>query len=54
MKVTDLSLREKILQTVVIKVDKDNFVPEQVGAAFFFGEIITEADEMVWTWQEKH
>ena len=46
MKVTDLSLREKILQTVVIKVDKDNFVPEQVGAAFFFGEIITEADEM--------
>ena len=46
MKVTDLSLREKILQTVVIKVDKDNFVTDQVGAAFFFGEIITEADEM--------
>ena len=46
MKVNDLSLREKILQTVVIKVDKDHFVPDQVGAAFFFGEIITEADEM--------
>lgn len=46
MKITDLSLREKILQTVVIKVDKDHFVPDQVGAAFFFGEIITEADEM--------
>lgn len=46
MKVTDLSLREKILQTVVLRVNKDNFVDEQVGAAFFFGEIITEADEM--------
>lgn len=42
----DLSLRDKILQTVVIKVDKDNFDPRKVGAAFFFGEIITEADEM--------
>lgn len=46
MKITDLSLREKILQTIVIKVNRDRFVPEQVGAAFFFGEIITEADEM--------
>ena len=46
MKMTDLSLREKILQTVVIRVDKDHFVSDQVGAAFFFGEIITEADEM--------
>ena len=46
MKMTDLSLREKILQTMTIRVDKDNFVSDQVGAAFFFGEIITEADEM--------
>lgn len=46
MKVSDLSLRDKILQTVVIRVDKDHFVSDQVGAAFFFGEIITEADEM--------
>ena len=46
MKISDLSLRQKILQTVVIKVDKDNFVADQVGAAFFFGEIITDADEM--------
>ncbi len=46
MKITDLSLQEKILQTVVIRVDKDNFVSDQVGAAFFFGEIITDADEM--------
>lgn len=46
MKITDMSLREKVLQTVVIKVDKDKFVSDQIGAAFFFGEIITEADEM--------
>ena len=41
-----MTLLEKILQTVVIKVDKDNFVSDKIGAAFFFGEIITEADEM--------
>ena len=46
IRVSDLSLREKVLQTVVIRVNKDCFVEEQVGAAFFFGEIITEADEM--------
>lgn len=46
MKITDLSLQEKILQTVVIRVNKDKFVSDQIGAAFFFGEIITEADEM--------
>lgn len=46
MRITDLSLKEKILQTVIIRVDKDRFVPDQIGAAFFFGEIITEADEM--------
>lgn len=46
MKIHDLSLREKILQTVVIRVDKERFVSDKVGAAFFFGEIITDADEM--------
>lgn len=46
MKIGDMTLLEKILQTVVIKVDKDNFVSDKIGAAFFFGEIITEADEM--------
>ena len=46
MKITDLSLREKILQTMILKIDKDHFVSEKVGAAFFFGEIITDADEM--------
>ena len=46
MKISDMTLKEKILQTVVIKVDKDKFVSDKIGAAFFFGEIITEADEM--------
>ncbi len=46
MKTLDLSLREKILQTVVIKVDKNYFVSDQVGGAFFGGEIITEAEEV--------
>lgn len=46
MKVSELSLKEKILQTVVIRVNKEKFVSDKVGAAFFFGEIITEADEM--------
>lgn len=46
MKITELTLREKILQTVVMKIDKDNFVSDKIGAAFFFGEIITDADEM--------
>lgn len=46
MKVSELSLNEKILQTVVLRVNKDKFVADKVGAAFFFGEIITDADEM--------
>lgn len=46
MNITDLSLREKVLQTVVIKVDKDHFVSEQVGGAFFGGEIITDAEDL--------
>lgn len=46
MRISDMSLREKVLQTVVIRVNKDAMVRENVGGAFFFGEIITEADEM--------
>ena len=46
MKIQDLSLREKILQTVVIKVDKDRFVSDPVGGAFFGGEIITDAEDV--------
>lgn len=42
---SQMSLREKINQTIVVlmkKGKKINFAP---GAAFFFGQIITEADE---------
>ena len=42
---SQMSLREKINQTIVVlmkKGEKVNFAP---GAAFFFGQIITEADE---------
>ncbi len=46
MKITDMSIRDKVLQTLVIRVNKDQFDPRKVGAAFTFGEIITEADEV--------
>ncbi len=41
-----LSLRQKAQQTAVLRIRKDQFVPDQVGAAFFFGEIITEASDI--------
>lgn len=45
-KLEEMTLREKINQTVVYKMEKGktdlDFAP---GAAFFFGQIITEADE---------
>ena len=44
--INSLSLEEKILQTKVAQMKKGEKITEQVGAAFFFGEIITEADEM--------
>ena len=46
MNIQNLSLREKILQTVCALIDPDTFLEEKVGAAFFFGQIITDADEM--------
>lgn len=46
MRIKDLSLREKILQTVVERIKSDKVIDPNVGAVFFFGEIITEADEM--------
>ncbi len=46
MKISDLSLREKVLQTVVIRMNKEKFVSDNVGAVIFYGEIIAEADEM--------
>lgn len=45
MNITELSLREKVLQTVVLRLNngRESSV-KNAGAAFFFGEIITEAD----------
>ena len=43
--INSLSLEEKILQTKVAQMKKGEKITEQVGAAFFFGEIITEAEE---------
>ena len=47
MKASDLSLRDKVLQTVVLRLNngRESTVCN-AGAAFFFGEIITEADEI--------
>ena len=41
-----LSIRQKAQQTAVLRIPRDHFVPDQVGAAFFFGEIITEASDI--------
>ena len=43
--INSLSLEEKILQTKVAQMKKGEKITEQFGAAFFFGEIITEAEE---------
>ena len=46
MKINELSLREKVLQTAVIRHKNNRPVNEPVGAVFFGGEIITEAEEI--------
>ena len=46
MRTFNLSLREKVLQTVVLRHKKDRVVTEQVGAVFFGGEIITETEDV--------
>lgn len=46
MKIRDMTLKEKILQTAVVRIKREQFTPLQTGAAFFFGEIITDADDM--------
>ena len=45
MRISDMSIREKVLQTVVARINRNKAIKENVGGAFFFGEIITEADE---------
>jgi len=41
-----MTIRQKAQQTAVLRIQKDRFVADQVGAAFFFGEIITEASDI--------
>lgn len=44
--IKDLSLREKILQTVVLRHKNDRPITEKAGAVYFGGEIITGAENM--------
>ena len=47
MEITNLSLRDKVLQTVVLRLNNGReSTVKNAGAAFFFGEIITEADDV--------
>ena len=41
-----MTIRQKAQQTAVLRIPKDHFISDQVGAAFFFGEIITEASDI--------
>lgn len=43
--INSMSLEEKILQTKVALMQRGEKFNEKVGAAFFFGQIITEADD---------
>lgn len=43
--ISSLSIREKVLQTVIIRVTNDNFNPAKVGGVFFGGTIISSPDE---------
>ncbi len=44
-KLEKMTLREKINQTIVVLMEKGKSIDFAPGAAFFFGQIITEADE---------
>ncbi|MBQ9802096.1 MAG: glycoside hydrolase family 3 protein [Clostridia bacterium] len=44
-KLEEMTLREKINQTIVVLMEKGKTSDIAPGAAFFFGQIITEADE---------
>lgn len=45
MNISQMSLEQKILQTVIILLEKGKKPTCKPGAAFFFGQIITQADE---------
>ena len=43
--INTLTIEQKILQTKVARIKKGKKLPDKPGAAFFFGEIITEPDD---------
>ena len=45
MKASDLTIEQKILQTMVVRISDHDFIPLKVGGVFFGGQIITEPDE---------
>ena len=46
MDIHKLTVREKAVQTVVLRHKNDQVISEKIGAVFFGGEIITEAEDM--------
>ena len=46
MELLKYSIKDRVLQTVVTRINVGKEILKNAGAAFFFGEIITEADEM--------
>jgi len=46
MKASDLTLEQKIRQTIIVRVNGKEYVPYDVGGVFFGGEIITQPDEI--------
>lgn len=45
MRAKDLTLDQKILQTMIVRITDHDFIPLKVGGVFFGGQIITEPDE---------
>ena len=43
--INTLTIEQKILQTKVARMEKGKKLADKPGAAFFFGEIITEPDD---------
>ena len=43
--IKEMTLRQKICQTIVVKMERNKKIDYCPGAGFFFGQIITEADE---------
>ena len=40
MKASDLTLEQKILQTMIVRITDHDFIPLKVGGVFFGGEAV--------------